>query len=108
MVGGTQIVVGGLAAVALTLAVALGVVLAVDDHDRWHAMDGAHHGAMPGGMEFSDWAAMQQRMREVMGDEAYQRMLGHMTDHAAMHGMMHGATPAMPMTPGWTMPGMVP
>jgi hypothetical protein len=119
MITGTRLLIGGLAAVALVFALALGVVLADgdgmmngDQHGMMgdqHGMMGGQHGMMGGMMagDTQDWGEMQERMRAYMGDEAYEQMLELVGDHAAMHAAMHpdGETaPNMPMGPGH-MPG---
>jgi hypothetical protein len=118
MITGTRLLVGGLAAVALVFALALGIVLAGGDGmmgDRYgmmgdrYGMMGDQHGVTAGMMPWhaQDWAEMQERMRAYMGDEAYEQMLELMGDHVAMHAAMHQdgeAAPNMPMGPGH-MPG---
>jgi hypothetical protein len=104
MITGTRLLVGGLTAVALVLALALGIVLAGGD-----GMMGDRYGVTAGMMPWhaQDWAEMQERMRAYMGDEAYEQMLELMGDHASMHAAMHPdgeAAPNMPMGPGY-MPG---
>ena len=89
--GRVLVLVGGLTLAVVGLAVALGVVM-VSDHDN--RMDGSMAGGsgyagMMGAMGTMDSGAMLQHMKEVLGDDAYARMLQHMQDHKS------GAMPAM-------------
>jgi hypothetical protein len=77
----------------MALAVALGVVLATDDDGNRddHPM-ATGYGGMMGAMAAMDSDGMLERMREILGEDGYRAMLGHMQEHKA------GA--AGPMAPG--------
>jgi hypothetical protein len=81
---------------ALTGAVAALAVLAVVAIAEEGAVpfrDETSHQAMMGAMRSGDAAAMEDHMRFMMGDEAYERMLETMAEHRA--GMMEGDTGGM-------------
>lgn len=68
---------------ALPTVLAVGVVAGV----AFAQMPGEdHHGGSPEAMpmgQMMDQAAMQDHMKNVLGDDGYQRMLDAMGDHAA-------------------------
>lgn len=83
----------------VTLAVALGVVLASDEDGAGgnHPMGDGYAGMM-GAMATMDSDEMLERMREVLGEDGYEAMLAHMQEHQAgsagpmapgVDGMMH-------------------
>lgn len=109
-----KLAIGILAAVALALGIGLTVVLATDSSTSyWSSGNDPYYGMM-GAMGHGDWQGMQRYMRQVLGEEGYQRMLEHMTSegcdwstgdddldrfmHDMSYGMMYrafnnGATP---------------
>ena len=113
-----KIVVGVLIAIVVGLAIAVGV-MATGDNDDSVAM-GSHMGGndngyqgMMGAMGSMDHDDMLKHMREVLGEDGYQRMLAHLADHRSgtattgntavdgmMHTMMDGMTERMPVGSG--------
>lgn len=97
----SRILVGGLAATAAALAIALGVTLASADDGNDHVammMGQPGYAGMMGAMGAMDSPSMLQHMREVLGDDAFNRMEQHfrghmsgsaMTDDAQIDQMMH-------------------
>lgn len=89
-----------LAAVVVVLATALVVILVQDnrDDDVSAGVDGSPYIGMAQAMGSMDSDAMLARMREVLGEEAYQQMMQHLREHrsgammgsyAGVDGMMH-------------------
>jgi hypothetical protein len=124
MNGQARIFIGGLLVAVVTLGVVLGVVLATDDGDgngnaSTHIMDnGDSFTGMMGAMGSMDSNAMLSHMRDVLGEDGYQRMLDHFREHKnggqmtgdaevdqMMHQMMDGMMQHMPMDSGGMMPG---
>ena len=110
-----------LAALAAILAIGLVVSLASDDDmgmgGNMGMNNGNHSMAMMQAMGNMDSDAMLDHMRQILGEEAYQRMLSHMEDHRngtpmtgnsaidqMMHGMMDGMMQQMPDDSGGNMP----
>ncbi len=113
-------------AVLVVAVVALGVtvgVMAASDGDRettvssHTGMNDAGYPGMMGAMGSMNSDDMLKHMREVLGEDAYQRMLAHMTDHRngasmsdmttvdqMMHRMMDGMMQNMPMGGGMLLP----
>ena len=108
-------IIGALAATAIALAVVLGVVVAMDDDDDGDMAGGGHmttgdsYAGMMQSMGDMDSDAMLGHMRQVLGVEAYQRMMDHLRDHRSggpmtgdsdvdemMHSMMDGMMQHMP------------
>jgi hypothetical protein len=119
-----RIFIGGLLAAVVALGVVLGVVLATDDGDgngniSPHATaNGDSFMGMMNAMGTMDSDSMLTNMRDVLGEEAYQRMLDHFREHQngtattpdpaidqMMHQMMDGMMQHMPMDSGGMMPG---
>lgn len=113
MTAQTRIFVGGLLVAVVALGVVLGVVLATDDGNGSsmpHAMDqDDSFMGMMAAMGTMDSDAMLQHMRDVLGEDGYQRMLDHLAKHQAggpmtgdaevddmMHQMMDGMMQHMP------------
>ncbi|TAK75794.1 MAG: hypothetical protein EPO16_08400 [Dehalococcoidia bacterium] len=112
-------IVGVLGATVIVLAVALVVVIARDD-DGSTAMHGGTTTPSMGMMRAMgnmDSDAMLTHMRDVLGNDGYQRMLKHMQGHRAggpmagdpaidgmMHQMMDGMMQQMPDDSGGMMP----
>ena len=114
-----KIVVGVLVAAVVGLGITVGVMAAGDDHNGntttvSHMMgnDSGYRGMM-GSMGSMDSADMFKHMREVLGEDGYQRMLVHLADHQngapmtgntavdqMMHTMMDGMMGQMPMDRG--------
>ena len=122
-----KIIIGMLVAVAAGLGIAVGVMAAGnDDHSdgrMGNHMDGNDNGyqGMMGAMGSMDSDDMLRHMRDVLGEDGYQRMLAHMADHGngtpmsgtsaidqMMHTMMDGMMGQMPMDRGNMMPGSSP
>ena len=101
-------VIAVLAIAVVGLGIGLGVALASGDDDNgssgsyWNAGSGDPYYGMMGAMGQGNWQGMQDCMRQVLGDDGYQRMLDHMrTDGCSwtygdddidgwMHDMMYG------------------
>ena len=118
-----RLIVGVLVAAVVGLAITVGVMAAGgDDHDvsttTNHMMgnDNGYQGMM-GAMGSMDYDDMLKHMREVLGEDGYQRMLAHLADHRSgtpmtgntgvdemMHTMMDGMTQSMPMGGGTVIP----
>lgn len=117
-----KILVGVLVVVVVGLAIAVGMMAADDDRDDSmltnHMMgdDGGYVGMM-GAMGRMDSDDMLRHMREVLGEDGYQRMLTHLADHKSsspmtgnaavdqmMHAMMDGMMQNMPMEGGTVLP----
>ena len=111
-----KIVVGMLVAAVVGLGITVGVMAAGDDHNGNTAMvshmtgNDAGYVGMMGSMGSMDSADMFKHMREVLGEDGYQRMLVHLADHQngapmtgntavdqIMHTMMDGMMQNMPM-----------
>jgi len=109
-----KIIVGALVAAVVGLGITVGVMAAGDGHhdttlaNDMGTNDSGYQGMM-GAMGSMDRDDMLKHMREVLGDDAYQRML-HMADHQSgtpmsgnfaidqmMHTMMDGVMGQMPM-----------
>jgi hypothetical protein len=117
-----RIFIGGLLAAVVALGVALGIVLATDDGggngtaSPHVTNNGDSFMGMMSAMGAMDSDAMLQRMRDVLGEEGYQRMLTHFREHQngtattnpaideMMHQMMDGMLQHMPMDSGGMMP----
>ena len=116
-----RIIIGVLGALAVALAVTLGVVIAVDDDDmmagQGHIDGDDHFQGMMGAMGSMDSDDMLEHMRQVLGEDGYQRMLNHMADHRdgeqmagnsdideMMHQMMDGMMQHMPADANNIMP----
>lgn len=87
----SQILIGALAATAAALAIALGVTLASADDDNDHVammMGQPGYPGMMGAMGSMDSAAMLQHMKEVLGEDAFNRMQQHIRDHWSGAAMM--------------------
>ena len=110
-----KIIIGALSALAIVLVIGLVVSLAMDDDDM--DMNGNHSMGMMQAMGNMDSDAMLKHMREVLGEDGYQRMLGHMREHRngvstpsgssvddMMHRMMDGMMQQMPADSGGNMP----
>ena len=110
-----KVIIAALAAIAVGLAIGLVVSLAIDDDDM--DMNGNHSMGMMQSMGNMDSDAMLEHMREVLGEDGYQRMLGHMREHRngaatpsgssiddMMHRMMDGMMQQMPADSGGNMP----
>lgn len=99
-------VIGLLATAVIALGITLGVVIASDngDGDGVTMMD--RDGMMNGGDSFmgmmtsmgsGDSEQMLRHMRDILGEDGYERMMGHFQDHGegmmtgdgALDGMMH-------------------
>ena len=116
-----KIIIGALAALTAILAIGLVVSLASDDDmgmGGGMSMSGSNHSmAMMQAMGDMNSDAMLEHMRQVLGEEGYQRMLAHMKDHRngasipsgsslddMMHRMMDGMMQQMPADGGGNMP----
>jgi hypothetical protein len=101
------IAIGVLASAVVVLSI--GLVFAVIDDDGMHDGRGGYAGMM-GALGQMDSDQMLVRMREVLSDEDYQRMLEHIQAHRGamgmssdtrmdqmMHRMMDGMMAEMPM-----------
>ena len=117
-----KIVVGALVAAVVGLGIAVGVMAAGDNHDS--VAMGSHMGGndngyqgMMGAMGSMDHDDMLKHMREVLGEDGYQRMLAHLADHRngtpmtgntgvdeMMHTMMDGMMGRMPVGGGTVLP----
>jgi hypothetical protein len=106
-------IIGVLGGLVVALAVALGVVIAIDDDGM---MDGRgqmgsedSYAEMMQSMGDLDSDAMLDHMREVLGADDFQRMMDHLSDHRSggpmtgdpnfdqmMHRMMDGMMQHMP------------
>ena len=115
-----RIIIGGLGALAVILAVALVAVIATNGGGGT-AMHGGVGGSAPMGMMQAmgnmDSDAMLAHMREVLGEDGDQHMLQHFRDHLSggpmtgdtaidgmMHQMMDGMMQQMPDDSGHMMP----
>lgn len=120
MDGRARAIIAGLSAVVVALAIALFVVAADagdDDGVAGHDGMGNSYMGMMQAMGEMDSEAMLSHMREVLGQDGYQRMLQHFQDHrngrampgdgtvnGMMHQMMDGMMQQMPDTEGEHMP----
>ena len=77
-----KVVIGALAAVVAALTVTLGIVLASGDGGGDSNSARTTGGPGYGMMGDSNWAEMQDYMRDAMGDDAYQGMLNHIAPAA--------------------------
>lgn len=97
-----RIVVGVLIAIVVGLGIAVGVMATRDNQDS--VAMGSHMGGtddgyqgMMGAMGSMDSEAMLGHMREILGEDGYNRMMQHLQDHrdgmttgdAGVDGMMH-------------------
>lgn len=116
-----KIVIGAIAALAAILAIGLAVSLANDDDMGMGAgmsmSNGNHSMGMMQAMGDMDSDAMLEHMRQVLGEDGYQRMLAHMQDHRnggempsgasiddMMHRMMDGMMQQLPGDNGGSTP----
>ena len=120
-----KVIIAVLSALSIALLVGLGASLAMDDHGMDTSMgmgmntNTNHPMGMMQAMGNMNSNAMLDHMKEVVGDDGYQRMLGHMRDHRngaampngssfddLMHRMMDGMMQQMPDDKGGNMPMM--
>ena len=118
-----RLIVGVVGAIAVALGVTLGIVIAMDDDDDMmsgsgsHMDGGDHFQGMMGAMGSMDSDDMLGHMRNVLGEDRYERMLDHMADHRdggpmtddagmdqMMHQMMDGMMQHMPADANNLMP----
>jgi hypothetical protein len=114
-----KIIIAGLGAVAVALGVALTVSFASGNDIGMSGMtSGDPYMGMMQSMGNMDSDAMLEHMREILGEDGYQRMLAHMADHRnnaapttgptgvddIMHRMMDGIMQQMPADSGGNMP----
>jgi len=112
-----RIIIAALSALAVVLAIGLVVSLAVNDGDNQGNMSDNHSMGMMQSMGDMDSNDMLEHMREILGEDGYQRMLGHMQDHRngsampsgssiddMMHRLMDGMMQQMPDDSGGNMP----
>lgn len=112
-------IIAGLSAIVVALAVALFVVAANagDDDGMDHGTMGNSYTGMMQAMGDMDSDTMLDHMRDVLGEDSYQRMLQHFQEHrsgramsgdagvdAMMHQMMDGMMQQMPDNGGPQMP----
>lgn len=109
------IIVAALVAAVVGLTITLGLVIASDDDDGGGQMSGAmdmtsddagNAAGMMQAMGAMDSDAMLEHMREVLGEDGYQRMLAHLNDHRTNGGAMTGDA-AMDETMHSMMDGMM-
>jgi hypothetical protein len=90
------IAIAGLSLAVVSLGIGLALSVADDDGHSTGRRDG--YGGMMSAMGYMDSEGMLESMRQVLGEEDYQRMLAHMESHRAgtdsdsaggMDGMMH-------------------
>jgi hypothetical protein len=118
-----KMIIGVLVASVVALAITVAVMADGDDmygNDSASAhmgtSDSGYQGMM-GAMGSMDRDDMLKHMREVLGEDGYQRMLAHLADHRngapmtgnaavdqMMHTMMDGMTQSMPMGSGTVLP----
>lgn len=120
-----KVIVAVLIAAVVGLGITVGVMAAGDNDGGGHMgrqMDsGDGYGGMMSAMGEGDSEAMLKHMREVLGEEGYQRMQDHLRDHrdggpmtgntgidGMMHQMMDGMMQRMPMDRGNMMPSTGP
>ena len=107
MITRTRTIVGVLSAAVIGLGIALGVALADDDEPDGHMMDdGQGVKEMTSAMASVDSDAMLAHMKEVLGEDGFNRMQDHfrsgtpvdgMTEmDGMMHKMMEGMMAEMP------------
>ena len=120
-----KVIIAALSALSLALAVGLGVSLASGDDGVDTSMgmgmnsNSNHPLGMMQAMGNMNSNGMLDHMKEILGADAYQRMLGHMRDHRIgasmpngssiddmMHRMMDGMMQQMPDDRGGNMPMM--
>jgi hypothetical protein len=112
----TKFIIAGMSVLVVALAIGLAVSLAMDD-DMHADANGDHFMGMMQSMGNMDSDDMLGHMREVLGEDGYQRMLSHMQDHRngaampggssiddMMHRMMDGMMQQMPADSGGNMP----
>ncbi len=120
MITPARVTIGALLVAVAGLGVALGIVLATDDDDDddGHMMNqGQGIPGMMSAMADMDSDAMLAHMKEVLGEDGFQRMQQHFQDHPAggamtgmtdidqmMHAMMDGMMAEMPMDANNMMP----
>ncbi len=118
MITPARATIGALLLVVVGLGVALGIVLATDDDDDGHMMNqGQGIPGMMSAMADMDSDAMLAHMKEVLGEDGFQRMQQHFQDHPAggamtgmtdidqmMHAMMDGMLAEMPADANNMMP----
>ena len=118
-----RMIIGVLGAIVVTLAVSLGVVIAMDDDDdivagRGHMDGDDSYAGMMRSMGDLDSDAMLDHMREVLGTDGFQQMTEHLSDHRSggpitgdpnvdqmMHQMMDGMMQHMPQDDVDILPG---
>jgi hypothetical protein len=115
-----KLVIGVLTGLVLILAVALGVAFAArgdDDHGHMNSTTDSYMGMMVASANM-DSDQMLTMMNNVLGPDAYQRMLAHIAAHRAgqtpgdstvdsmMHQIMDGMMQRMPADRGNVMPFM--
>lgn len=79
----SQLVIGALAATTAALTITLGITLANadgDDHAGMMKSQGGYAGMM-GAMGAMDSSAMLQHMREVLGEDGFNRLQEHLAAH---------------------------
>ena len=119
MVTPTRAIIAALAVAVAGLGIALGIALATDDvraNDHMTAQ-GQGIAGMMSAMAAMDSGAMLVRMREVLGEDGFQRMQQHFRDHRSgepmtgmtdadqmMHAMMDGMMAEMPADANNTLP----
>lgn len=112
-----KIIIAALSALAVILVIGLAVSLAMDGDDMHTNANGDHFMGMMQSMGNMDSDAMLEHMREVLGEDGYQRMLSHMREHRSgaamptgssiddmMHRMMDGMMQQMPADSNNVMP----
>ncbi len=119
MITPTRVLIGILAVAVVGLAIALGVALATDDDGPSDDMmnQGQGFAGMMSAMGSVDSDAMLDHMKEVLGEDGFNRMLQHLQDHRAgasmsgmtevdqmMHTMMDGMMAEMPADSNNIMP----
>lgn len=118
MITPTRIVIGTLGAAVAALGIALGVALATGDGSEGHMTDQAQGLAgMMSAMSATDSDAMLEHMKEVLGEDGFNRMQQHFQDHSAgasmsgmtdmdqmMHTMMAGMMAETPADSNKTLP----
>ena len=111
MITPTRVLIGVLAVAVVGLGIALGVALATDDDGSGDHMmsQGDGFAGMMSAMGETNSDAMLTHMKEVLGDDGYNRMQQHFRDHQSgaptsgmtdidqmMHTMMDGMMAEMP------------
>ena len=84
----TRTIIGVLSAAVIGLGIALGVALADDDEPDGHMMDdGQGFAGMMSAMASLDSDAMLAHMKEVLGEDGFNRMQDHFRGGTPMAGM---------------------